>query len=354
MKRGNATPKVTIGLDLGDKQSVTCEVDRKGQVVRRATIGTVNEAVEAYFGGRERCRVVLEAGTHSPWVSRQLEALGHEVVVANPGRYVKARRKKRNDTTDAEFLARQGRADPALLWPIRHRGVQAQQDLAVIRARDMLVRARSGLINHVRGAVKSFGSRVPRASAESFPAHARAVMPAELELAGGLMLEQIEELTRRIRQLDRQIEKLAETRYPEAQHLRQPRGVGPITALAYVLMVEDPKRFRKSRDVGAYFGLVPRLDASSDSNPQLRITKAGDELGRRLLVNAASYILGPNGPDCDLRRFGEAIAARGGKNAKKRATVAVARKIAVLLHSMWLKESTYDPDRQLKRRAVAA
>ena len=124
------------------------------------------------------------------------------------------------------------------------------------------------------------------------------------------------------------------------------------TALAFVLLVEDPTRFRKSRDVGPYLGLVPRLDDSSDARPQLRISKAGDAFARRVLVSAAQYILGPFGPACDLRRYGMAIAERGGKKAKKRAVVAVARKLAVLLHQLWVSGATYDPDYQLKRRAA--
>ena len=140
--------------------------------------------------------------------------------------------------------------------------------------------------------------------------------------------------------------------YPEALLLQQISGVGPITALAFVLLVEDPRRFEQSREVGAYFGLVPRLDESSDSTPQLRITKAGDELGRRLLVSAAQYILGPFGPECDLRSHGEAIAQRGGKNAKKRAAVAVARKLAVLMHRLWIAKATYDPQYLAKKRVA--
>jgi transposase len=295
----------------------------------------------------------MEAGMHSPWVSREVESLGHDVVVANPSEvYGRRRRKKRNDPSDAEFLARQGRADVALLHPIRHRGVQAQQDLALIRARDQLVRVRSKLIGHVRGAVKSLGGRISRCSAEAFARRANAQLPAELCTALEPVLEMIADLTVRIRAMDRSVAERVEQSYPEALRLQQPSGVGPLTALAFVLLVDDPRRFARSRDVGAYFGLVPRLDESSDSSPQLRITKAGDELGRRLLVSAAQYILGRFGPDCDLRRHGERIAARGGKNARKRAAVAVARKLAVMLHRLWMNPARYDPDHLLKRRCA--
>lgn len=346
------SPKITIGLDLGDRTSRVCEIDVAGQVVKTAVVATTPGAIEAYFGGRPRCRVALEAGTHSPWVSRQLRALGHEDVVANPSEvYGKRRRKKRNDRLDAEFLARQGRSDVTLLYPIQHRSAQAQEHLELIRARDQLVRARTKLVNHVRGAVKSLGRRISKCSADAFARRAPHQLPPELAPALTPILEVIAQLTQQINCMDEQVERVAEG-YPAALRLQQVKGVGALTALAFVLLVEDATRFKHSRDVGPYFGLVPKLDESGDSSPQLRITKAGDELGRRLLVSAARYILGPFGPDCDLRRYGEAIAGRGGKNARKRAAIAVARKLAVMLHRLWVSGEAYEPNRMQDRRAA--
>ncbi len=345
-------PNVTIGLDLGDKISCICEIDASGQVVKRATIASTPSAIERYFGGCPPCRVALEVSTHSPWVSRQLEAMGHETVVSNTSKvYVKPRRKRRNDRIDAEFLARQARSDVELLHPIQHRSAEAQQDLALLRARDQLVQARTKLINHVRGAVKSTGSRIRKCSAEAFARQAAEQVPEPLRLSLQPLLEVVADLTKRIRGMDDQVERMAEA-YPEAVRLQQPAGVGVLTAVAFVRAVEDPKRFKHSREVGAFFGLVPKLDESSDSSPQLRITKTGDPLVRRLLVSAARYILGPFGPDCDLRRFGQAIAARGGKNASKRAAVAVARKLAVMLHRLWVTGADYDPEWVQHHRAA--
>lgn len=346
-------PNLTIGLDLGDKSSWVCELDASGQVVACGAVGTTPAGIEEYFSNRTPCRVVLEVGTHSPWVSRLLESLGHQVIVANPSAvYGKRRRKRRNDSMDAEFLARQGRADPKLLHPIRHRGADAQRHLSMLRARDTLVSSRTKLINHVRGSVKAMGGRIGRCSAEAFDRKAYAQIPLALQPVMEPLLETIGELTKRISSFDRQITAVVDQSYPEAKLLQQIRGVGAVTALAYVLLIEDPHRFQRSRDVGAYFGLVPRLDESSDSTPQLRITKTGDKLGRRLLVSAANYILGPFGTDCDLRRHGELIAARGGKNARKRAKVAVARKLAVVMHRLWIQGEAYDPNYQIKRRAA--
>jgi transposase len=300
-----------------------------------------------------RARIVMEVGTHSPWVARALAAMGHEVVVANPtAMYGGRRRTRRNDRLDAEFLARQGRADVALLYPIQHREATTQQRLALVRARDQLVATRTGWINHVRGAVKAFGHRVPTGSAEAFPGRARPVVDAHLpELRA--FVDLIATLTTQIRAYDQELAVMAATHYPAAtQRLQAVAGVGLITSLTYVLLLEDPQRFARSRSVGAYLGLAPRLDASGAANPQLRITKTGDALGRRLLVSAAHYILGHFGPPCDLRRYGERIAARGGANAKKRAVVAVARKLAVLLHHLWVTGASYDPDYTLKRPRV--
>lgn len=345
-------PNLTIGLDLGDKVSRVCELDAGGKIVKTAAVATTPGAMERYFGGRSRCRVVLEASTHSPWLSRQLKELGHEVVVANTSEvYAKRPRKRRNDRTDAEFLARQGRADVELLHPIKHRSAEAQQDLALLRARDQLVGARTKLINHVRGAVKSLGGRISKCSAEAFARQAACQLPEALRPSLTPLLEVIADLTRRVREMDKEVERMIEE-HPEAVRLQQPGGVGPLTALAYVLAVEDPARFKHSRQVGAYFGLVPKLDDSSDSSPQLHITKAGDALVRKYLVSAARYILGPFGKDCDLRRYGEAIAARGGKNARKRAAIAVARKLAVMLHRLWVSKADYDPDWTQRQRAA--
>ncbi len=352
--RQNPLPaKLTVGLDLGDTTSRIYAIDAEGARVAEASIATTRPGLTRYFSQGTGWRVVIEVGTHSPWVSRELAALGHDVVVANPSAmYGAKRRRKRNDRLDAEYLARQGRADRQLLYPIQHRSLEGQQHLELLRARDQLVQVRTKLVNHVRGTVKSLGSRIRRCSADAFAKRAASELPEVLRPSITPLLEVVQDLTIRITAYDRQVAALTRAHYPVATRLQQPAGVGPLTALAFVLVLEDPTRFRKSRDVGAYVGLVPRLDESSTSQPQLRISKAGDAFLRRLLVNAAHYILGPFGPPCDLRRHGEAIARRGGKNAKKRAVIAVARKLAVMLHRLWVSDRPYDPDHVLTRRAA--
>lgn len=334
----------TIGLDLSDKTMEACVLDGAGEVIERFRVRTTPEALERALARFDPSRVILEVGTHSPWVSRLVTRLGHEGIVANPRRVrLIAENDSKRDDFDAELLARLGRIDPNLLAPIVHRGEQAQRDLVLLRSRDGLVRARSQLINQVRGFAKSLGTRLPASSAEAFPKRVRAIAASDLFPGLETMLAMIEQLTTEIRRMDREVERLGQERYPETRGLRQVQGVGPITALAFVLTLEDPSRFARSRSVGSYLGLRPRQRDSGEQRPQLRITKAGDALLRRLLVTAAHYILGPFGPDTALRRHGLRIAERGGKAAKKRAIVAVARKLAVLLHRLWVSGEIYQP-----------
>jgi transposase len=339
-------PKVTAGLDLGDKYSYLCLLDTDGgEVIEEGRVRTTPEALRRRFASqRPPMRVAIEAGTHSPWVSRLLEECSHEVLVANARktRLIYANKQK-TDEVDAENLARLARLDPKLLYPLKHRGEESQAHMAILRSREALVGCRTQLVNHVRGAVKSFGGRLPKCPARSFHNKAAEHIPEALWPALGPILEQIGSLTERIRQYDRKLEEISKKHYPETELLRQVEGVGALTALTFVLTLEDPYRFAKSRSVGAYLGLVPASERSGDRDPQKRISKEGDEMLRKLLVGSAHYILGPFGSDSDLRRHGQKIASRGGKNAKKRAAVAVARKLAVLLHRLWVSGEVYEP-----------
>jgi transposase len=344
--------KMTAGLDLGDKYSYLCLIDQhSGEVVEEGRLRTTPEAFRRRFVSEQPMRIAIEAGTHSPWASRVIEECGHEVLVANARktRLIYANKRK-TDEIDAENLARLARLDPKLLYPLKHRGEDSQAHMALIRSRQALIGCRTQLVNHVRGAVKSFGVRLPKCPARSFHNKAPEHIPEALRPALDPILEQIGSLTQSIRDYDRQLQTIAEEHYPETELLREVEGIGPLTALTFVLTVEDPYRFEKSRSVGAYLGLVPAKDQSGDRDPQRRISKEGDEMLRRLLVGSAHYVLGPFGSDSDLRRHGEKIASRGGKNAKKRAVVAVARKLAVLLHRLWVSGELYDPLHNTRRR----
>jgi transposase len=339
-------PQITAGFDLGDKYSYLCLIDREsGEVIEEGRLRTSPEALRRRFSSEQQpMRIAIEAGTHSPWVSRLLEECGHEVLVANPHkiRLIYANRRK-TDEIDAENLARLARLDPKLLYPLKHRSENSQAHLAIIRSREALVRCRTQLVNHVRGALKSFGARLPKCPARSFHKKAGEHIPEALRPAVEPILETIGSLTERIQDYDRQLETVCQEHYPETELLRQVEGVGALTALTFVLTLEDPYRFERSRTVGAYLGLVPARDQSGDRDPQKHISKEGDQMLRRLLVGSAHYILGPFGSDSDLRRHGQRIASRGAKNAKKRAAVAVARKLSVLLHRLWVTGEIYDP-----------
>ena len=288
--------------------------------------------------------MILEAGAHSHWSSHLLTELGHEVVVANPRmlRFIYGNDSK-NDKADAAYLARVGKLDPALLKPVVHRSETTQADRALIRSREALVRSRAHLVSHARGMVKVFGARLPRCSTDAFATKADGYVPEVLRPALVPVLETIATLSAKIRELDRKIDALARDVYPDTSLLTQVSGVGNLTALAYVLTVEDPSRFPKPRSVGSYLGLRPRQKDSGDKQPQLRITKAGDVMLRGLLVECAHHTIGSLGADSDLRRWGLKLAERGGKNAKKRAAVAVARKLSVLLLHLWVTGEVYEP-----------
>ena len=299
---GKDGPAITVGVDVGDRYTHVHALGAGGEVLRERRVRTAAAALGAALTGLPPARL--------------------------------------------------GRFDPELLAPIRHRSEQSQHDLAVVRARDALVRSRTLLINHVRGAVKACGAALPSCTAEAFHRKTAEHIPDGLRPALLPLVEAIGELTVRIAAAGREVEALCEA-HPETRALRQVTGVGPITALTFVLTIEDPSRFPKSREVGAYLGLVPRQRDSGERAPQLGIGKSGDAGLRRLLVQAAHYILGPFGPDTDLRRWGERYAGTGARNAKKRAVVAVARRLSVLLLALWKSGELYEPLRNAAAREAA-
>lgn len=352
--KGTGEKMTAIGLDLADVWSDWVGLDNRGEITGRDRVKTTESELGKVFGAMAPTTIALEVGTHSAWVGRVLRSLGHTVVVANARKVALIHRNKRkNNRIDAEFLARLVRADKKLLFPIEHRDERSQADLSVLRARDLMVGARTKLINHVRGASKAFGRRLPKCSADAFVFRCSEHVPAELRKALNPILEQIALMTKTIKGFDREISAMVK-RHPEVSRVKQITGVGELTALAYVLTVEDPQRIVRSRSAGAYFGLVPGSDDSGEKHEQRRITKEGDRFCRRLLVCSAQYILGHFGPDTDLRRHGLAIASRGGKNAKKRAVVAVARKLAVLMHRLWMTDDVYMPLFNASQATVAA
>ncbi len=307
----------------------------------------------------QRPLIVIEAGGNSAWVQREFEARGCRVwVVASTTLAHSFRGRRKDDRRDARQLVSLALADPQSLRLVRHRGEEAETRLATLKARDCLVRMRTMGVNHVRSALAQSGVSAPRCSTSALPARVEILLedlPSPLRDALDPVLLHLGVLSTDIRSLDRTIEKLCTERYPVTARLRQVKGVGPLVALAFVLTIDDPARFPRSRDVGAYLGLVPRRCQSGDHDPQLGIDKCGNAFLRKLLVQSAHYILGPFGPDTDLRRWGLSRAQRGGSCSRKRALVAVARKLAVLLHALWTSGAPYEPlrDRPLSLAGAA-
>ncbi len=339
-----ANPTLTAGLDVGDRWSHYWIENSEGEMVESGKTKTTRAALGEHFPASQPMRIALETGTRSNWVRTHLESLGHEVIVAN-ARELRAitGSDRKSDPQDARKLAMYARIDPRILCPIQHRSLEAQHDLAVLRARAALVRVRTTLINAARGLAKSSGYRLPSSASERFAARSRPHLPTVLEASVGPLLQQIEQLSLQIQKMEADIARLAEQRYPETARLQQVPAVGPITALTYLLTIEDPSRFRKSRDVGSFLGLCPRRSQSGTRDPQLGIHKAGNVYLRCLLVQSAHRVMWKRSPDSALKRWGLRLCERGGKNAKKRAIVAVARKLSVLLHLLWVNGKTYDP-----------
>jgi transposase len=337
---------ITIGLDLGDRKHAVCVLDAKGEILKQESIANTRPSLTALSRRHPGALVVMEVGMHSPWTSRFLKELGHRVLVANP-RKVRAiyQNERKSDRKDAEILARLGRSDEKLLHPVEHVCEEMQRDLLQIKLRDNLVRQRVDIISSVRFTLKSLGVMLPSPNSESFARTARNKLRNEHSDLLALIepsLGVLDAMTEQIRRLEKSIAAMAAEKYPESEFLTQISGVGLLTSLTFILTIGDPTRFGCKRDVAAFLGLVPRRDQSGETDKQLRISKAGNTYLRRLLVGCAQYILGPFGPDTALKRKGLKLAEKGGPRAKRKAVVAVARNLAVLLLTLWHDEAIYD------------
>lgn len=337
--------KTIIGVDLGDRKNHVCVTDKDGNILSEKTITNNKEQITKLANEQRGALFAIEVGTHSPWVSRLIEANGCSCLVAN-ARKLRAiyQNDRKCDQFDARMLAKLARVDPELLSPISHSSEERQLHRLSITLRDSLVRQRVNIISTIRFSLKSLGIRLPGCSTPSFVRYCRGHLEdSPLLKVVEASLEALDDLNGQIKTLDKQIAQTALDHYPQTRLLEQIPGVGPITSLSYVLAIGDPERFRDPRDVGAYLGLVPRRDQSGQNDKQLPISKAGNRAVRRLLVQCAQYILGHFGPDCDLRRYGLALATKGGKGAKRKAVVAVSRKLAVLMLVLWKTGQSYEP-----------
>lgn len=338
---------LTIGIDIGDRSSRYCIVNSTGATLLEGKLATTRQDLSAGFQSFAKSKIALEAGTHSPWISRHLAAMGHDVVVANPRKVALiGQSTRKNDQADAAKLAILAHTNQRLLFPIQHRGEQSQADLAMIRTREELVQLRTSAINVARGKAKSFGYRLESCDADAVKPEMADKLPETIRTSVKPLLETAAVLTAQIHAADQQIHKNAE-RYPEISLLTAIWGVGELTALALVLTVDDKDRFEKSRQIGPYLGIVPGQDQSGDSDKPQRITKEGDRMVRTLLVQCAHCMLRKNAPDSDLKRWGlkkiDDQVKRGKKPNKKKVLVGIARKLAVVMHRLWATGEVYDP-----------
>jgi transposase len=339
----NTLPR-TIGIDLGSKKSSFCILGFDGEVEREGSVPMSRASVERFLAEQPASRVVVETCGVSRWTAGIARDLGHEVVIANSRRLALVTQSyRKSDRNDAYKLADLGQVRPRLLSPVHSRGDRSYFGQMHQRVRAQLVQIRTGLVNLVRGCARTAGYPVPKCSPPAFAKRCAQALPEELRKVLGPALAELESVNAKIAECDKETERLGQEAFPETHCLRQIAGVGPVLSLAFVCAVEDPTRFEDSRAVGAYFGLAPRSRQSGKKDPQLRISKRGDPEVRRLLVSAATYILGPFGPDCDLRRYGQRVAASGSQSAKSKARIAVARKLAALLHHIWVTGQVYQP-----------
>jgi transposase len=335
---------------VGDKNSQVCAKDASGAVVWEKKVRTTEAGFRGALGKLAPCRIVIEAGGQTRWIKACLETLGHEVKVADARKLRRIfQSESKSDVRDARELAEEALWRWNRMSVVMLRSGKSQEKLAVLKARDVLVRARTAMVNVVRSVLKQEGVVVSKGSPEAFAKKAGPVVPEGLRAALDPVVRQIAALTEEIRGYDRRIE-TAGSAEGAIRLLRTVTGVGPVTSAAFVWTLDDPGRFAKSRTVGAFLGLRPRRDQSGDTDKELPITKTGNGFLRRLLVGSAQYILGPFGPDTALRAWGLKLAGRGGKRAKRRAVVAVARKLSVILHRMWVTGEVYVP---FPRRAHA-
>lgn len=333
-----------IGIDIGDKVNFVCTLNNKGEILFRKEIDNNKEAMEEYFDSIEKASIVFEVGSHSPWISRLLVGIGHDVFICNPRQLAAVSQNlKKSDEEDCLILAQLLLTGKHLLKQVHHANEDKMRDFLLIKSRRALVKCRTMLINTARGVVKSFGERIsPKLTADAFHKHAGDSLTKETFKNIKDLVDVIGKTTEQILKYEKDIDAKIKKKYPVAQLLQTINGVGPITSLAFVLTIDDPKMFEKSRTLGAYFGLVPRRDQSGNKDKQLSITKAGSKLVRSLLLNCANYILSSKGEDNQIKRFGLKIRGDGTSKAKaNKAKVAVARKICVIMHQLWVSNKPF-------------
>lgn len=341
-----------IGIDVHKRESQVCVLGEGGEVVLERRIATRRERLVELLGKRPKARVLLESSTESEWVARCLEELGHEVVVADPNfasMYATRSRRVKTDKRDARTLAEANRLGA---YRKAHRiSDERRQVRAQVAAREVLVRTRTRLINQVSAQLRQEGLRVGSGESEHFAQRVGALsLPTRLQHQVEALLAVLKPVNEQVAALDAVLEQLCRQDEQLARLCTVPY-VGPVTACAFASAVDDPERFGRAHQVEAYLGLVPSESSSGEKQHKGRITKAGNTRVRWLLVEAAVKWLWHPRPETEvLRVWAQGIAARGGK---KKAVVALARRLAGILFAMMRDGTEYRAPRHPVQEAAA-
>ena len=330
----------TIGADVSDRTTKICVMTKadggERRIVVETTCATTKAGFEEAFSKFDRSwPVVFETGTHCRWMDRLFRRMGFKTIVGNPGKIPSITKSNtKNDRNDARELARLAIADPAMLHPVFLRDEVYQQMLRFHHARNVLISQRTQTINQIRGFAKSMGYRIECSSTGRFHEQRKAGWPNELEECTWPLMGVLKAINLKIKAYDKLIARLAERPEfkPMIERVRVVYGVGTIGSTVFVAAIGGrPDRFDRVRDIGPYFGMIPKQDQSGDDDKQLHITHAGPEIVRTALVECAGVVMMEKSKDTDLKLKGLRIAMRGGKIARKKAKVAVARGLAVAM-----------------------
>jgi transposase len=326
-----------VAIDLHDEYSQICVMNDSREVLAEAKVPTTRAALSDFFSQRASARVVFEAGPHSLWVSELLTELTHEPMVCHPRRVrLIAESRNKNDRVDAELLARLSLSDLELIKPIQQRSRDTLGERSIVRTRAALVQTQKQLRTMLRGLVKPFGVRLPRAKKKALLEAADTELPPMVRKSVDALLATLATVGEQIRELDKEVERLAD-QHAAAARLQTIPGVGPLVAITFIYAIEDPARFA-AKDVGPYTGLTPsnRSSAGKKLSPKDR-ARPGDPYLRSLLVQSAWTLLNSRSQS-DLAQWGRGLLDRIGS---KKAPIAVARKLATLMHHVWLHDCDF-------------
>lgn len=336
-----------IGIDLGDKKHAVVGLDDKANIVLKRWVPNKKEDLEALFRRNRGAVFGMETGTHCRWISMLCRECGCEVYVGNAHRLRSIfGNTHKNDMRDAEEIARLLNGDKRHFHPVQLRDAEHQNLVQLVKMREMVMSQRTKSAGAIRGMAKANGVRLPASDADSLHRKLADVidtLPDNLQLLLRPQIGLLEKLCETIREYDRLIRDYRNEHFrKECDLLETIPGVGPVNAAAFVAFTGDVRRFRHARDVGPYYGLTAGRDQSSSKDEPKRITKEGNEFVRHLLVNAANLIMQGRCRNTELLQFGLRVWGNRGKVAKRKAKVALARKLAVTMAAMLRSGTPYN------------